>query len=134
MKATMVLLMSLTVLATAMTQEKMAGDQKESWIGFVVDARYVTEISQNPATIMQRASEYTKAHALESGVGAGFGIITKGQWLRFDDEGNAQALGIIQNTERTSGFFVKVLGKVEGERIIVTSIEEMKAASPGQFN
>lgn len=133
MKTIMVLLMSLTVSASAMAQEKMAADS-ESWQGFIVDARYAVETSRDPASIMQKASDYTKERALKEGPGAGFGIITKGQWLKFDDEGNVQAFGIIQNTKRGKGFFVKVLGKVEGDRILVTSIEESKPSSPSLYN
>lgn len=128
------LLMSVAVLLFAVAQEKMAAQgsltQDESWQGFLVDVQYAGAVSKDPASAMQKASEYSRKDALDTGADAGFGIFAKGVWLEFDDEGDKQAWAIVQNSSRDRGYFVTVLGKRKGDTILVTSIEESTALPP----
>ena len=132
------LLMSVAVQLFATAQEKTAAQvvlsQDESWQGFLVDEQYAETISKDPATVMQKASDYSRNNAKEKGSEAGFGILAKGEWLKFDAEGDKQARAIVQNSARDRGYFVTVLGKRDGNTIQVTSIEESTGSSPPQMN
>jgi hypothetical protein len=57
---------------------------------------------------------------------SGFGVFTDGKFLRFDDDGNKKAKAALENSSKPKGVNFKVTGKVSGESMTVTSIEEVK--------
>jgi len=133
-KKIIVLMVSIAVASAAVAQEKMAEgyapDQSASWQGYLVDAQYADQIAANPTTVMQKASEYPRANATTESSNAEFGIIMKGQWLEFDDNGDKKALALIQTSTRESGFFVTVVGQRQGNTILVTEMQESVEETP----
>lgn len=116
-------------------QEPMQKDSmKEStWQGYLLDAKTAKDITKDAETAMKKASEYTKATALKQ-VGSGFGIYADGKWLKFDESGNKQALDLIKNTKLEKGIMVTVSGRLDGDKIAVTSIRENIAEKTPQLN
>ena len=54
---------------------------------------------------------------------AGYGIVSEGKFLRFDDYGNKQAVLLLKVTEKKSNLKVRVGGHFKEDSVIVSEIE-----------
>jgi hypothetical protein len=66
---------------------------------------------------------HTRACAMKCAK-SGFGILDKdGNYLKFDDRGNQEAMKLLQNTDKKDHLRVSVSGKKEGDTIQVDSLK-----------
>jgi hypothetical protein len=66
---------------------------------------------------------HTRACALKCAKG-GYGILDKdGNYLKFDEKGNREAMKLLQNTNQKDHLRVNVSGKKEGDTIKVESLK-----------
>lgn len=109
--------------------EKAAGKNVSKWHGYVVDAMCAKTMAKkdNP---MERAAKHTRDCALEeSCASTGYGLFYDGKYYKFDDEGDKKAKDLIEKSSTEKGLMVDVTGKMDGDKIEVASISEMKMDS-----
>ena len=102
----MILAMALPLLASA-----------EEWNNVsIIDTQCSTKAKADP-------DSHTRSCALTCAK-SGFGILDKdGHYLKFDAQGNAEALKLLQNTTKKDHLRVSVSGKKEGDIIHVQSLK-----------
>ena len=131
MKQLMLLFVAFALLGgSALAQEvrpSMAKDDStHSWHGYLVDAKSAPELVKNADMAMKNAAEYSKETAMKSeNRASGYGIITAGKWLKFDKGGNEQVASFLKSTKQEKGLMVTVNGKLDGDILVVTSIQEV---------
>jgi len=82
----------------------------------IVDTQCSTKVKADP-------DSHTRACALACAK-SGFGILDKGgNYLKFDDKGNQEALKLLQNSSKTDHLRVNVTGTNEGGVIHVQSVK-----------
>ncbi len=103
----------LTILAIALPALAAAQD----WSNVsMVDTQCSTKAKADP-------DSHTRDCALTCAK-SGFGILDKdGNYLKFDDKGNQEALKILQNTSKKDHLRVNVTGSKEGGVIHVESVK-----------
>lgn len=114
------------VFAQDAKPEKTEGKNVGKWHGYVVDAMCAKTMvkKSNP---MERAAKHTTDCALEeSCASSGYGLFYDGKYYKFDDEGDKKAKDVIEKSTTEKGLMVDVTGKMEGDKIMVASIAEMK--------
>lgn len=107
---------------SAKKEEKTEG----KWHGYIVDAMCARTMVKkgNP---MERAAKHTRDCALEDEcASSGYGLLYDGKYYKFDEAGDKKAKDVIEKSSTEKGMMVDVTGKMEGDRIMVASIAEMK--------
>jgi hypothetical protein len=107
-------------------EKKEAMKSEGKWHGYVVDAMCAKGMMKkdNP---MEKAAKHTKECALEEGCAAsGFGLFYDGKYYKFDEAGDKMAKAAIEKSTHEKGLMFDVTGKMEGEKITVASLSEMK--------
>ena len=91
----------------------------ENWKNVsVIDSQCSMKAKANPDV-------HTRSCALQCSK-SGFGIIDKnGQYLKFDEKGNEQALKLLQDSTKKDHLRVDVSGKLDGDVIHVDSLKLM---------
>jgi hypothetical protein len=91
----------------------------ESWNNVpIVDTQCSAKVKANP-------DAHARSCALMCAK-SGFGIVDKnGNYLKFDDKGNQQALKLLQNSTEKDHLRVNVSGTQDGETIHVQSVKLM---------
>ena len=108
---------------TAMKEMKSEG----KWHGYIVDAMCAKGMLKK-GNAMEKAAKHTRDCALEEACAAsGYGVFQGGKYYKFDDAGDQKAKELIEKTSTEKGIMVNVTGKLEGDKIMVASISEMKA-------
>lgn len=93
----------------------------EEKTGILVDAQCGAE--------MKNAVENAASHPVSCAIKnekSGYGIVTDGKFLRFDDYGNRQAKLLLKATSKKSNLKVRVGGHFEGDLIKVSEIETVE--------
>jgi hypothetical protein len=93
----------------------------EEKIGILVDAECGPQIAGDA----EKTATHTISCAQDSRE-AGYGIISEGQFLRFDDYGNKQAVLLLKVTEKESNLKVRVGGHFKEDMVIVSEIETVE--------
>ena len=103
----------LIILASALPAVAVA----EDWSNVsMVDTRCSTKAKADP-------DSHTRACAMTCAK-SGFGILDKdGNYLKFDEKGNQEAMKLLQNTSKKDHIRVEVTGKKEGDVIHVQSLK-----------
>jgi hypothetical protein len=112
--------------ATKMEGKKQATVEAKKWHGYVVDAMCAKGMAKkdNP---MERAAKHTKDCALEEGCAAsGYGLFSEGKYYKFDEAGDKLAKSAIEKSTQSRDLMFDVTGKMEGDKILVASLTEMK--------
>lgn len=71
----------------------------------------------------ERAASHTKSCA-EKCAGSGFGVVSEGKFLAFDEKGNQLASDLLKNSKQAKGIKVTVEGEQDGDTLKVTSLKE----------
>ena len=110
-------------------QETMDKTTSHTMKGYLVDKMCAVGMAKKaPDEAMAKAEKHTKSCALEESCQeSGFGLMSAGVWYKFDDNGDKQALALLNKTDKTSGIMVAVTGVHDGDVFKVTSIKEVKA-------
>lgn len=122
----LICLIAVPAFAQNAKPAKKEGKTEGKWHGYVVDAMCAKTMlkKNNP---MERAAKHTRDCALEeSCASSGYGLFHDGKYYKFDDEGDKKAKDVIENSTTEKGMMVDVTGQMEGDKIIVASIAEMK--------
>ena len=107
-----------------MKKEMMKSEGK--WHGYIVDAMCAKGMVKK-GNAMEKAPQHTRDCALEEACAAsGYGVFQGDKYYKFDDAGDKQAKELLENTSTEKGIMVNVTGKLEGDKIMVASISEMK--------
>ena len=93
----------------------------EEKVGILVDAECGAQIAGDA----EKTSAHTVSCALASRE-AGYGIVTEGKFLKFDDFGNKQAVLLLKATEGKSSPKVRVEGHFKEDSVIVSAIETVE--------
>jgi len=103
----------LIILASALPAVAVA----EDWSNVsMVDTQCSTKAKADP-------DSHTRACAMTCAK-SGFGILDKdGNYLKFDEKGNQEAMKLLQNTSKKDHIRVEVTGKKEGDVIHVQSLK-----------
>jgi len=130
-KLTTLALLSCFVLTSALAQEKKEKPMSHSMKGYLVDKMCATGmVKKSPEEAMAKAAKHTTSCALEeSCMESGFGLISEGEWYKFDDAGDKQALAWLKKTDKKNDLMVEVRGTHDGDIIMVASLKEVKASS-----
>jgi len=103
----------LMILASALPAVAVA----ENWSNVsMIDSQCSTKAKTDP-------DSHTRACAMTCAK-SGFGILDKdGNYLKFDDKGNQEAMKVLQNTSKKDHIRVDVTGKKDGDIIHVQSLK-----------
>jgi len=103
----------LMILASALPAVAVA----EDWSNVsMIDSQCSTKAKTDP-------DSHTRACAMTCSK-SGFGILDKdGNYLKFDDKGNQEAMKVLQNTSKKDHIRVDVTGKRDGDIIHVQSLK-----------
>lgn len=133
MKFITVLTLFCFIVAPGFAQEaksvKKEGKTEGKWHGYVVDAMCAKTMVKkgNP---MERAAKHTRDCALEDEcASSGYGLFYGGKYYKFDDQGDKKAKDVLEKSSTEKGLMVDVTGKMDGDKITVASISEMKMDS-----
>lgn len=100
--------------------------EEGKWHGYVVDAMCAKNMMKKD-NAMEKAAKHTKECALnEDCAASGFGVFSGGKYYEFDDSGDKMAKEMIEKSSTEKGLMADVTGKMEGDKITVASIAEMK--------
>jgi hypothetical protein len=99
--------------------------------GYLVDKMCASSMAKKaPAEAMAAAAKHTRNCAMEKDcAAAGYGVMSDGKWIKFDDKGNEKAADYLKHTKAKSHLMVEVNGSMNGDVLAVSSIKEAKAAS-----
>jgi hypothetical protein len=102
---------ALCVLLAASTVAAVAGE----WHGYLMDAMCAAKMKDKAAG--------HKAKCALSCAKTGYGIVTAdGQYVKFDEAGNAKAQEALKATSKEQDLKVKVTGTKEADMILVESV------------
>lgn len=138
------LIISLWSLS-AFSQEKMQMQEKKemkemkttkesksmspTYTGYLVDKMCATGYvkSGDAAKAAEKGMKHSKACALDEDCAAsGFGIISDGKYLKFDEAGDKMAFDYLNKSDKKSDFKVEVSGTAEGNMITVKTLTDAK--------
>ena len=96
--------------------------------GYMLDKACGTKMSKlDEKKAMEKAKGHTKDCALQDACKAsGYGIIMKGKFIGFDEKGNKLASEYFDKTKKEKGFWVNVVGTMDGDVIKVESIKDVQ--------
>jgi hypothetical protein len=118
---------------TTVTERKQksvakAGEGVTTMTGYVVDAMCAKGMLKK-TDVMARAAKHSKACALEEECSAsGYGLLSAAKWYKFDDDGDKQAMELIQKSSKENDIMVEVSGKMKDDRFVLASIKEYEMA------
>jgi hypothetical protein len=97
--------------------------------GYMLDVACGTKMSKlDEDKAMEKAKGHTKDCATQDACKAsGYGLMMKGKLIKFDDDGNKLAADYFDKSKKEKGFWVEVRGTMDGDKIKVTSIHDVKA-------
>ncbi|MGA9406613.1 MAG: hypothetical protein WBW71_05720 [Bacteroidota bacterium] len=125
------LFLSLFFLASIslFAQDKMEKGSSHTMKGYLVDKMCAIGMAKkSPEEAMAKAAKHTKSCALEESCQeSGYGLMSAGVWYKFDDNGDKQALALLQKTQKKNDITVAVTGTRDGDIFKVTSIKEIKS-------
>jgi hypothetical protein len=120
------------VIGTLLAFFSLTAAAQESKVisGILVDKHCASGMAKKaPAEAMASAEKHTRACAMEADcAAAGYGVMTDGKWIPFDDKGNEKAADFLKHTKKASNLKVDVNGTMNGDVLAVNSITEAKAA------
>lgn len=96
--------------------------EQEKWLGYIVDKQCADSIRGST-----EAESFVQAHTKDCAVmckDKGFAFYSQGKWFGFDAKGNSLALKVLQESKRTRGFYVEVIGKVQDQILLVETMKE----------
>lgn len=96
--------------------------------GYLVDKMCGSMMAKkSPEKAMEMGAKHTKMCATEEGCAAsGYGILTDGKWIAFDETGNKKAAEYLNKTKAKDHLYIAVAGVREETKIKVSSIKEEK--------
>jgi hypothetical protein len=129
MKLLSFFMMALVLFTFSPAQTKAKKKQSsEVMKGYLVDKMCGTNMEKKDAEkAMQMAAKHTKMCATEEACAAsGYGLMMSGKWTPFDAAGSKKAAEYLKNTKAKDHIFIAVNGKLDEDKITVSSIKAAK--------
>jgi len=118
----------LTILAFAFVLYAQ-GDKSVKLSGYLID-NACANAHVKDANFSERAKKHKTSCALMPPCeGSGFAVYSEGKLYKFDEAGNKSASELLKDTETKEGVMVSVEGTVEGDKLHVTKLTEVKTAT-----
>ena len=120
--------MKVEAIKDVLSQESAKKEAVHTMSGYLLDVACGTKMSKLDATKAgEKAMGHTKDCALQDACKAsGYGILSNGKLIKFDDNGNKLASDYFDKTKKEKGFWVDVKGTMDGETMKVESIKDAK--------
>ena len=107
-------------------EKKEATASEGKWHGYVVDAMCAKGILKKD-NVMERAAKHTRECALEEAcASSGYGLFHDGKYYKFDEAGDKMAKTAFEKSSKEKDMMFDVNGQMEGDKIMVASLSEMK--------
>jgi hypothetical protein len=102
------------------------GATEEQFDGYLMDRKCSTSVVDDP-----HPEDFIKHHTKDCCLMAnckkfGYTLFVKPRWLALDRNGNKLAIQLLEKSTRRSGFYVRIRGSVEGDRLKVKAIKEIE--------
>src|SRR5262245_7734620 len=95
-------------------------------VGFIVDKACATGKVAKQSDPQAAAANETKGCILMDGcLKSGLGVYSGGKYYQFDEKGVALAKSALEKSKKDKGAKFKVSGKVTGDKIAVSGVEEV---------
>ncbi|HEY6952282.1 MAG TPA: hypothetical protein VI758_07730, partial [Bacteroidota bacterium] len=116
------------------TEQKSDMSKSHNMTGYLLDNACATKMSKlDEAKATEKAMKHPKDCALQDACKAsGYGIMSKGKFIKFDENGNKLASDYFDKTKKESGFLVEVKGTMDGDLLKVESIQDVKVKAKGK--
>ena len=119
-------LICCSIVLLAGTMLVLAGPDTRT--GVLMDAACGARVAANA----EKTAKHTVACALmESCKASGFGVILEGRLLKFDPEGDEQAVTLLENAKVRENFHVEVTGKFSETEVKVSAVKPAKREGSG---
>lgn len=106
--------------------KKEVAKEEGKWHGYVVDAMCAKNMLKK-GNAMEKAAKHTRDCALEEACAeSGYGLFHDSKYYKFDEAGDKMAKEAIEKSTAEKNLMFDVTGKMEGDRIMVASLSEMK--------
>lgn len=129
------IIISMCVAIMAFAQDKKMDSKKTDskatvLNGIVVDQMCAKSMAKK-SDPMVRATKHDKDCALEEACAAsGYGMFYDGgKWVKFDENGDKLAKAMFESSKKESDFKAEVTGEMKGDKFVVASLTESKAAT-----
>ena len=101
--------------------------QDKALEGFIVDKACATgKVAKQADPQAAAANENKGCILMESCLKSGLGIYADGKYYQFDEKGVALAKAALEKSKKDKGAKFKVTGKVTGDKVAVTGVEEVE--------
>src|SRR5215475_436034 len=118
-------ILSLTAIM-ALSLIAVAQDGKTTLVGYIVDKACATGKVAKQSDPQAAAANETKGCILMDGcLKSGLGVYSDGKYYQFDEKGVALAKAALEKSKKDKGAKFKVTGKVTGDRVAVSGVEEV---------
>jgi len=127
MKKNLIIPVFALLVALAMITVALAQGGAKTLTGHIVDKMCASGAAKSGDPAKTGAHSGKTGCALkEACAKSGFGVFADGKYYTFDTKGNELAKTALENSSKDKGVSFKVTGKVSGESIEVTNIQEVK--------
>ena len=100
--------------------------QDKPLVGYIVDKACATGKVAKQSDPQAAAANETKGCILMDGcLKSGLGVYSDGKYYQFDEKGVALAKAALEKSKKDKGAKFKVTGKVTGDRVAVSGVEEV---------
>ena len=125
MKSLIAVVAVLVGLALVGTPADASAKAKVSTLkGYLVDASCATKLVKKDYP-MEKAAGHTRECALmEACAASGYGVVTGGKFVKFDDKGSRTAKDLLEKSTRKDHMYVEVSGEQKSGMLTVSSIKE----------
>jgi hypothetical protein len=104
------------------------GDKTVKVSGYLIDNACAGDHAKD-ANFGERAKKHKTSCALmPSCEGSGFAVFSEGKLYKLDEAGSKSAADLLKDTDTTMGVMVAIEGTVDGDRLHVTKITEVKSS------
>ena len=99
------------------------------WTGWVADMQLIrtVKLKSQPETYLEHYPRH-RAAALNTWLSR-YGIYTKGMFLELDRKGSAMVKDLLKRSPHSRGFFIRVDGVRNGDKLKVSSVREIAKES-----
>ncbi|MDE3058810.1 MAG: hypothetical protein KGJ59_12725 [Bacteroidota bacterium] len=119
----------LTIASLSLfAQGKVEKTAKNTTIqGYLMDEMCASmAVTKGPKIAMEKAAKHSKSCALEDDcIASGYGVMSEGKYIKFDKNGDKEALALVRKTERQNHIMIEVTGTNGEDNFKVSSIKEI---------
>ena len=100
--------------------------QDKPLVGYIVDKACATgKVAKQSDPQAAAANETRGCIPMDGCLKSGLGVYSDGKYYQFDEKGVALAKAALEKSKKDKGAKFKVTGKVTGDRVAVSGVEEL---------